>query len=305
MTSGENAPLFSRVMLWVNERFPLSNAPLFILVYILTMAVVSTVYKDVTIAHIIIGSLLSFSFFLLLRVLDEHKDYKDDCVQHPERVLQRGIIRLVHLKFIGLICILIQLGGMVLLAPGLKPMLMSWGLMLLWTLLMTKEFFVAEWLKQHFFLYAFSHTLIMPFVIWWLATLTFPEITLNTSMVLLMALSFFSGLSFEITRKCKGPDEDRPDVTTYSQLYGRPLSIVLIILLLAAMILAQYSLILTARGEIPFWFYIVSALINVLTVGQLFRFLLKANKSNRKKNEAMVGLAMLTGYSLCIAAMYF
>lgn len=304
MSDVKNSAFFSRFMLWVHERFPLANLPLFVVIYFLSMCVASLENKSISLKSIVVGSVLSISFFLLLRVLDEHKDYKDDCIHHPGRVLQRGVIRLAHLKIIGVICVILQLAGMYWLSPELEPLLISWGLLLFWTGLMTKEFFAPEWLKQRFFLYAFSHTLIMPFIIWWLATLTYPHVTLTLPLALLMFLSFISGLSFEITRKCKGPDEDRPEVTTYSQLYGRPLSVFFIILLLCAMALMQYLLILNGKGAVPGWFYSISGVLTLFTIGQLVRFLIASNKVNRKRNELMVGLAMMAGYLLCIVALY-
>lgn len=304
MININNSSLFSRMTLWVNERFPLANTPLFFILWFLSFSVAMPAQKSISPVKIALGCLLSLSFFLLLRVLDEHKDYADDCLHHPQRVLQQGIISLTHLKVLGALCLLIQLGGIALFAEGRPQIWLSWGLLLCWTLLMTKEFFVAEWLKRHFSIYALSHTLVMPFVIGWLATLASPAATFNRPVILLMLLAFLCGLSFEITRKCKGPDEDREEVTTWSQLYGRPLSVLMIIGLLISMAVVQYFLILCKTGAVSVWFYAASAFINFFTVCQLLIFLINANQQNRKRNEAMVGMAMLTGYLLCIVEIY-
>ncbi|MBK0080439.1 UbiA family prenyltransferase [Kosakonia sp. S58] len=304
MTTIENRSLFSRMILWVNERFPLTNIPLFFILWFLSFSVALPAQESSSQVKIALGGLLSLSFFLLLRVLDEHKDYADDCLHHPQRVLQQGIISLTHLKFLGALCMLVQLGGIALLSDGEPQIWLSWGLLLCWTLLMSKEFFVDEWLKQHFSLYALSHTLVMPFVIGWLATLASPAATLNLPLILLMLLAFLCGLSFEITRKCKGADEDREEVTSWSQLYGRPRSVVMIIGLLILMVIVQYFLILCKTGAVSIWFYAVSAFINFFTISQLLIFLINANQQNRKRNEAMVGMAMLTGYLLCIVEIY-
>lgn len=304
MTNIENGSLFTRMMLWVNERFPLTNTPLFFILWFLSFSVAMPAQETISPAKVALGCLLSLSFFLLLRVLDEHKDYADDCLHHPQRVLQRGIISLAHLKCLGVLCVLLQLGGTALFAQGQQQVWLSWGLLLGWTLLMTKEFFVAEWLKRHFALYALSHTLVMPFVIGWLATLASPAATFELPLILLMLLAFLCGLSFEITRKCKGPDEDRDEVTTWSQLYGRPLSVLMIIGLLILMVIAQYFLILCKTGVISVWFYVVSGFVNFFTVGQLLIFLINPHQQNRKRNEVMVGVTMLTGYLLCIVEIY-
>lgn len=304
MTCRENSSLFSRMMLWVNERFPLTNTPLFFILWFLSFSVAIPAQATISPAKIALGCLLSLSFFLLLRVLDEHKDYADDCLHHPQRVLQQGIISLAHLKLLGALCVLLQLGGIALLAQGKQQVWLSWGLLLSWTFLMTKEFFVAEWLKRHFALYALSHTLVMPFVIWWLATLASPVATLELPLIFLMLLAFLCGLIFEITRKCKGPDEDREEVTSWSQLYGRPLSVLMIVSLLILMAITQYFLILCKTGAVSGWFYVVSGFVNFFSVSQLLIFLINPGQRSRKRNEAMVGMAMLAGYILCIVEIY-
>ena len=304
MTAIKNGSLFCRMMLWVNERFPVTNTPLFFILWFLSYSVAMPAGESISPVKMAVGCLLSLSFFLLLRVLDEHKDYADDCLHHPQRALQRGIISLSHLKLLGALCVLIQLGGMFLIAGGQQQIWLSWTLLLCWTSLMTKEFFVAEWLKQHFSLYALSHTLVMPFVIWWLATLASPAAALHQPLILLMLLAFLCGLSFEITRKCKGPDEEREEVTTWSQLYGRPLSILMVIALLILMVCVQYFLIFCKTGTVSLWFYGVSGGVNFFAVSQLLIFLINANQKNRKRNEAVVGAAMLTGYVLCIVEIY-
>src|SRR5262245_56561997 len=57
----------------------------------------------------IVGALTMLAVFFHLRVFDEHKDYAEDCVHHPDRVLQRGIITLRELKILGGIAIAYEL----------------------------------------------------------------------------------------------------------------------------------------------------------------------------------------------------
>ncbi|MCE1704505.1 prenyltransferase, partial [Enterobacter hormaechei] len=104
----------------MDERFPLQNAPLFFIFYIISYSVAfySIGEKPILSWEILLGCLMSFSYFLLLRIFDEHKDYQLDCEHHPQRILQRGIITLKNLRVLGICCIALQLGGSLFLDRG-------------------------------------------------------------------------------------------------------------------------------------------------------------------------------------------
>ena len=98
-----------------------------------------------------LGFIAVVSFFLMLRVFDEHKDYELDCLNHPNRVLQSGLISLGHLKVLGGIAILIQLGVSMWLDGGIGPVSTVWFVVVGWSLLMAVEFFCGEWLEKDSF----------------------------------------------------------------------------------------------------------------------------------------------------------
>ena len=107
------------------------------------------------------GVLTSLVFFFWLRVLDEHKDATTDRRCRPELPVPRGLITLPELRWIGGAALSVVLVLNALLAPALvAPCLV----VAVWAALMTKEFFVGEWLRAHPTAYLVSHMTIMPLI---------------------------------------------------------------------------------------------------------------------------------------------
>jgi len=136
------------------ERFPLPIYSLLILTLSLAAGAVTQSY-----AHTVQAFLMALGIFMLLRIADEFKDYDDDCKYRSYRAVPRGLITLKELSVLGAFIILIELvlGFMsgafsILLLIGIY-----WGLM-------SREFFVSEWLKAHPITDLLSHMIIMPLI---------------------------------------------------------------------------------------------------------------------------------------------
>ncbi|MET1076635.1 MAG: UbiA family prenyltransferase [Pseudomonas sp.] len=297
------SPFPSRFLAWLKERFPFANALLFFILYLATATVVragQTGSLEVSLRDLI-GCLVTWSFFLLLRVLDEHKDYQLDCHNHPQRVLQSGLISLRHLKVAGVLAVLAQGLWSLWLDQGIGQVTLAWVALLAWTGLMAKEFFIHDWLNRHLTWYAVSHMLVMPLVVWWLANLAAPGCTLSLELQAMMALAFVSGFCFEITRKTKGPEEERDSIESYSRIFGTRSSAVLVVVLVSLMLLNQLWLLRLLVNGWPVWAVLVLVAAYALALRQLFAFIRTPSAALRGKNEALVALTMLAGYAVLIA----
>ena len=296
-------PLASRFLAWMHERFPFANALLFFILYLTTAAVARAVLDhEIELSpRDLISCLVTWSFFLLLRVFDEHKDYELDCKNHPQRVLQSGLITLKHLKVAGIISIVAQISWSLWLDKGIGATGCAWLMMFVWTCLMGKEFFIAEWLNRHLTWYAVSHMLVMPLIVWWLANLAIPGVALSLPLISLMCLAFVSGFCFEITRKTKGPEEERDSIESYSRIFGTRGSAFVVIGLVTMMVLNQLWLIDLLAGYFPWWAVLVLVAFYALSLRQLATFLRAPSAAARGKNEAMVALTMLAGYAVLIS----
>src|SRR5262245_24737884 len=67
--------------------------------------------------------LTSLLFFLQLRLADEFKDFEDDLRYRPYRPVQRGLVKLGELAFIGAACAPLQLLLALWLSMSLLPLL--------------------------------------------------------------------------------------------------------------------------------------------------------------------------------------
>ncbi|MFZ3184179.1 MAG: hypothetical protein WA173_08545 [Pseudomonas sp.] len=299
------SPFSSRFLAWLKERFPFANALLFFILYLATAAVAragQTGSIDLSLQDLL-SCLVTWSFFLLLRVLDEHKDYQLDCQNHPQRVLQSGLINLGHLKLAGVLAVAAQLLWSLWLDRGIGQVTLAWVALLVWTGLMAKEFFIPEWLTRHLTWYAVSHMLVMPLIVWWLANLALPGCSLTPQLQVMMALAFVSGFCFEITRKTKGPEEERDSIESYSRIFGTRGSALVVLLLVSAMTLNQLWLIQLLLGQLPIWALLVLLAFYALSVRQLLSFIRVPSAALRGKNEACVALTMLAGYAVLIAVL--
>ena len=152
MTLTRDAPFLRRLSAYLAERFPvLSHGVLIFAYYSSSQFLARTLTEPGRPMHYDITSLLGgltlFLFFFHLRVFDEHKDYAEDLVHYPHRVLQSGVITLRDLKILGGLAIATQVILSALRGP---EAFVAWLAAFLFSVLMLKEFFVRDWLKRHF-----------------------------------------------------------------------------------------------------------------------------------------------------------
>jgi 4-hydroxybenzoate polyprenyltransferase len=109
----------------------------------------------------LVAFLTAFLFFLQLRIADEFKDFEEDSRFRPYRPVPRGLVSLRELGVLGALAALVQLGLALWLDPSLVLLLaVAWA----YLVLMSKEFFVAQWLKARPVAYMVSHMVIIPTV---------------------------------------------------------------------------------------------------------------------------------------------
>jgi 4-hydroxybenzoate polyprenyltransferase len=137
---------------------------------------------------------------------------------------------------------------------------------------MSKEFFVASWLRQQHVLYMLSHMMIMPLVDLyatstdWLVARTHPP----RGLFLFLLASYFNGLVIEIGRKIRSPQDEEEGVATYSRLWGRRIAVATWWTALA--IVLALAVTVGCRLQIPFQIALVLGLsfIVAVVVGSLF-----------------------------------
>jgi 4-hydroxybenzoate polyprenyltransferase len=210
-------------------------------------------------------------------------------------------VSLRELAVVGVLAALIQLVLALLVYP---PLVMV--LVVVWAYLglMTKEFFVSDWLKRHPVVYMATHMLIMPFIDFyvtafdWLVAGGGPPRGLGW----FLSVSFFNGTVVEIGRKIRAPQDEEHGVETYSVLWGVRGSA---FAWLAAMMLTAISS-LFAAGYIHFVIadsFVLAALLLTAAVIAI-AYIRAPQTTHARRVEMMSGLWTLCMY-LSLGALPF
>ena len=292
-------PSFIHIGKWIKERYPapvmVYASVLFLLCISVTLATHGLPVQMTSTQWV--GAAMAISVFLMIRGIDEHKDYETDVIYHSHRVLQRGLITLNHIKIVVFLCALAQLAYSLYIDRGIGHATFAWGIMMAYLALMTKEFFVSEWLKKKLFLYSVSHMFIMVLIVYWFGQTALPTTTISLSVWPLMALTFLSGFSGEIIRKTWAPEEERDGVDSYAKIFGLSGACSMVLALLAG-----------AAGILGYWIhayadthtsllYMGIGFAYALPLFSIIRFMRQPSIKGRKLNELSVGLFMMLAYT--------
>ena len=247
--------------IYLNERFPLGKNSFFVLIFTLlgyiytellynSKIIKPILLKEIDKVPIIWYKLLPlfiiiFMFFFQLRITDEFKDYEEDLKYRSYRPVQRGVISLKTLRKIGIATVIVQ----IILAHIINPKLIYF-ILLVWVymFLMTKEFFIKNWLTEKILIYALSHVVIMIFITLVIVkgtgyilqdhfsetlylSLERYEKNIFIGLIPLFTLNYLNGIVLEIGRKTRRADEEEHGVQTYSKLWGRKKAVVVLNLL--------------------------------------------------------------------------
>ena len=303
--------------IYLNERFPLGKNSFFVLIFTLSgyiytgllynsKIIKSILSKEVNRVPLFWGKeidkvpiiwykllplfIIIFMFFFQLRITDEFKDYEEDLKYRPYRPVQRGIISLKALGKIGIATIIIQ----IILAHVINSKLIYFMLLVwIYMFLMTKEFFIKNWLTERILIYALSHVVIMIFITLvivkgtgyilqdhFLETLYLSleryEKNIFIGLIPLFALNYLNGIVLEIGRKTRKADEEEHGVQTYSKLWGRKKAVFILCILYAI----EYILVLLGLSNMYKEFFMTGTLILTITLVISIYFMIKFLKKD-------------------------
>jgi 4-hydroxybenzoate polyprenyltransferase len=210
------------------------------------------------------------AFFFKLRLYDEIKDYELDCVINPTRPLARGLVTHSDLyKGIGL-CIAVELMTFGVLG---KTAFISMGIAILYSLLMYKEFFIKDIIRPHLTTYALMHTIVLTM----LSSAIFAAIMQVYSWQLSKDMLFFALNCwclfniFEFGRKTFNSDEERENVESYSNIFGRYGAFLLVLSQAVAQALLLFNTSLVSGTA--FFYTMASFVILLILIGLLYAVL--------------------------------
>lgn len=300
------SPFPKRLNAYVAERFPLPNHITMVVIYFLANQFLAQVLgnpgQPMRVGWFtVLGMVFLFCIFFHLRVFDEHKDYTDDCRNYPDRILSRNLITLTHLKILGAIAILLELlcaaisGWSAVVAVG-TAIFFSWILL--------NEFFVRDWLKSHFILYAFVHMLIMPLLTATIFSFTMQRPFWEAPWLFwaYAAADFFAFANWEISRKIRLPEDEIEGVSSYSKEFGMfTASYVVLGLRVLNTILAWIVGIYLHLGT---FYYVGLIILFFITLYGLLRFRFNPTRKTAKNLEAYGGGYIILFYFVLAAELF-
>jgi 4-hydroxybenzoate polyprenyltransferase len=242
---------------------------------------------------LLVAFVTAFLFFFQLRIADEFKDFEEDSRYRPYRAVPRGLVTLRELAFVGIAAGLIQLGLALWLEPRLLGLLsIAW----LYLALMSKEFFVGEWLKKQHVLYMASHMIIVPIVDFYATACDWIPANAGAppGLIMFVIVSYFNGVVIEVGRKVRAPQDEEEGVNTYTALWGRRTAIGV---WLGAMLTTAVCAAIAA-SLIGFLVPVVVLLVVLLLIASLAAWLfLRAPDTRRAKRiETIAGVWSLLMY---------
>jgi 4-hydroxybenzoate polyprenyltransferase len=162
--------------------------------------------------------------FLHLRLADEFKDFEEDSRWRPYRAVPRGLVRLPELRNVWIATGVLQVVMAVWLDWRLTgTLLATW----LYLGLMTREFFAREWLKARPVVYLVSHMFIMPLVDFYATSCDWIPAGngMPRGLFWFLVVSFWNGVTLELGRKLRAPEDEEPGVETYTKLWGNRIAV--------------------------------------------------------------------------------
>lgn len=229
-------PFVIRFRAYLNERFPLTGFLPLIIIFSFSLDYLGQLLSAQTFVffdwQLLVGMLVLTLIFFHLRLFDEFKDYESDLQHHPERLVQQGIIQLSEIRLWLIIVILLETLGALTLGP---ETFYTYLTVLIFSLLMFKEFFIGPILNKNMVIYALTHQAIMLLIAAFLLSihggivfLDYPSLLFWLSLAI-MCTSF----AFELSRKVHDPKDKNFTGSAYSKYFGWPrLSLVTMILIM-------------------------------------------------------------------------
>ncbi len=283
--------MLERWWAYQRERFPLVGHGVLIAAFSLSAVCFSRLLRNdpgwPAPAGAVVAFLTCFLLFLQLRIADEFKDFEEDSRYRPYRPVPRGLVTLRELGWLGAGTAAVQLALALLLAPALALWL---GVVWVYLTLMSREFFVGEWLKRRPVIYMLSHMAIVPLVDFYATACDWvpaqgrpPE-----GLFWFVAVSYFNGLVIEIGRKLRSPADEEEGVNTYSALWGPRVAVGI---WLAAMTVTAACAVLAAQAVnflIPVAVWLAALLLAAALVAR--QFLRDQAPGGGKRIEALSGL---------------
>ena len=272
---------FKKWYTYQKERFPVLTYGFYILCLTFATFFYNTKMLEIksNVGTFIVMFVVAFLQFLMVRIIDEFKDYEEDKKYRPYRPVPRGLIKLQELRVLFVIWVVLQLGLTLILNP-----ISVLFLLILWVVfvLMTKSFFMKKIVDKHILLEVALDEVMLPVLILYLASFIKIDMTILWRLLL---LTYVVSWIIEIARKVRCKKDEEKGVKTYTAVFGIPKATILLSVL--ELILTICRIILPGKPLFN-WAQII---LLVLFVGIIVVNVFFTQKKTRKFAKAVEYLA--------------
>lgn len=282
MSSKEN--FIFRFVTYLNARFPLYQMlPLAAVLSLSCSVVAQFVSKPSSFGTIpyLISFIALLLFLFHLRIFDEFKDFDHDRQFYPERPVPKGVVTLSELQKLGFVVIGLEL--ILSFYRGATSVIL-YLIILGYSLLMLKEFFVREWLREHFTIYIISHEIMAVPLFYYVYALNLSNFIEISNPALFAHAIFQTATLFllEVARKIRPKGLEISSKDTYTAQYGILGASALLIFLATTTIVSKSLIGYTFFSQIPKARLLLDLLFSTLLFASIVNFIRLPTKISAK-----------------------
>lgn len=233
--------------------------------------------------------MVAFLQFLMVRIIDEFKDYEEDCKYRAYRPVPRGLITLKELKILFIICALLQICITAFInIKGIVFLLIVWAFFAI----MSKVFFIKKILDKHILLEVALDELLMPILVIYLSTFSFENMSqLLTSCYyyIFLVMTYVISWIVEIARKVRCKEEEETGVKTYTAVFGIIGAMFILFILQLLLFVLQTVLLGKERIFMTIFLFAIVSVTNLI-------FAIKQNKKFSKITELSANIYVFVAY---------
>ena len=229
--------------------------------------------------------IVAFLQFLMVRIVDEFKDYEEDCKYRAYRPVPRGLISLKELRVLFIICVIIQFSITAIFCANAIPFLI---IVWIFFAIMSKSFFIKKIVEKHVLLEVALDEILMPVLVIYLSIFPLKQIITDKYFYLFLFMTYVISWIVEIARKVRCKEDEEKGVKTYTAVFG---------IKKATLLLSALEIILACIQGIILKKYTISVICLVLAVILInIGFITKRNKKFAKLTELSANIYIFLVY---------
>ena len=282
----EKIGFFKKWYMYQKERFPVGVYGLYIFCIVFAVfCYCNYMNKIEEIKYCFLIPMFVFSFlqFLMVRIVDEFKDFEEDSKFRPYRPVPRGLVTLKELKVLFVICLLIQIAIAVTLnVKNIGLLIGFWAFFFLFC----KDFFIKKYLDKHILMTVAIDEILVVFLALYISSFVH---SINSMMWIILLVVYLVSWVVEIARKVRCKKDEEKGVKTYTSVLGIGKTIFVLFIVETLLMLLQINIL--GMKHLP-WIVIVYTVVDVINI----LFAEKKTKKLSKLVELMANIFIVVIY---------